>query len=657
MLTCRNCNQQLPDGARFCYNCGAKIEAVCASCGSVLAPGMKFCMMCGAPVNPAASVTSAPVSVPSAPSVSSDIGIDFSAPAPTAPARPAPKVFKPGEPFFKKWIAEHKDWADSHCIEWVSKFYNDYAVAVKWRGNNQTPSYTLIRGEQTPEDLGSSEFLFSADCSCNMPQKNIYSYESSRFKNGSKYFAYDIFYHSNIENDELFKDINFLKAFGGKEFDAAKAVKGLHFCGVFAYDGTWLYSKNSILNSAIYFTHARYIPFGDYIAKYNIKGKIPQKGFFPYNIVKPETGEVIAHDVALPYSDTNNNFLQDNGNWMFYFIPYNDKITNFNGAFEDEYSEDHLNDGAKRFVKILLTESGEIVPCDNLYRVQGIDGYGVIILQDPVTSDFTLINRLGIRINFSHPQHNRKYNCFTRDSIGRKTYIVLNFEEDEDESFAEVFKENEFGLLNGEKPQVDYVCTINMFDWWDYPVEYNGRSYAAYVDNKQSVCVIDEDFKQIIHIANASEPHLFTSEGILYCSYKKSDNVTEWIYVNNLNTNKVIAKLPLSEVGYNKINKIITVNGNCILKASYDGVYYTARIMLKGVDELAKSSFSGFLEEGKELAGDSDYAMLLEKLKRLPKSYGVYYNDDWREKGYFLVDFNTGDAEKITKDELISRFG
>src|SRR4051812_34023920 len=49
MTRCGSCGTDLPDAAKFCFNCGQGLTAdTCASCGAELAPGARFCMSCGA---------------------------------------------------------------------------------------------------------------------------------------------------------------------------------------------------------------------------------------------------------------------------------------------------------------------------------------------------------------------------------------------------------------------------------------------------------------------------------------------------------------------------------------------------------------------------------------------------------------------------------
>lgn len=49
MAQCRGCATQLPDGARFCLECGRPVVAQCAGCDAPLPPQAKFCMECGTP--------------------------------------------------------------------------------------------------------------------------------------------------------------------------------------------------------------------------------------------------------------------------------------------------------------------------------------------------------------------------------------------------------------------------------------------------------------------------------------------------------------------------------------------------------------------------------------------------------------------------------
>ena len=49
-LVCSKCNSTLPQGAKFCMNCGEKVapkEVYCQECGAVMPADAQFCMNCG----------------------------------------------------------------------------------------------------------------------------------------------------------------------------------------------------------------------------------------------------------------------------------------------------------------------------------------------------------------------------------------------------------------------------------------------------------------------------------------------------------------------------------------------------------------------------------------------------------------------------------
>jgi hypothetical protein len=46
-MKCPKCQTNLPDGAKFCKECGQKIEKACPECGKSVPPDSKFCLECG----------------------------------------------------------------------------------------------------------------------------------------------------------------------------------------------------------------------------------------------------------------------------------------------------------------------------------------------------------------------------------------------------------------------------------------------------------------------------------------------------------------------------------------------------------------------------------------------------------------------------------
>jgi class 3 adenylate cyclase/tetratricopeptide (TPR) repeat protein len=49
-MRCPACHTEQRPAARFCEQCGARLDAACASCGAAITPGAKFCGACGTPV-------------------------------------------------------------------------------------------------------------------------------------------------------------------------------------------------------------------------------------------------------------------------------------------------------------------------------------------------------------------------------------------------------------------------------------------------------------------------------------------------------------------------------------------------------------------------------------------------------------------------------
>jgi class 3 adenylate cyclase len=47
-VNCPRCQAENDAGARFCEDCGARLEAACPNCGTPVTPGKKFCRSCGA---------------------------------------------------------------------------------------------------------------------------------------------------------------------------------------------------------------------------------------------------------------------------------------------------------------------------------------------------------------------------------------------------------------------------------------------------------------------------------------------------------------------------------------------------------------------------------------------------------------------------------
>ena len=49
-MECPRCHARNRPDAKFCEECGARMEAVCPSCGQLVGTGKNFCRSCGAPL-------------------------------------------------------------------------------------------------------------------------------------------------------------------------------------------------------------------------------------------------------------------------------------------------------------------------------------------------------------------------------------------------------------------------------------------------------------------------------------------------------------------------------------------------------------------------------------------------------------------------------
>lgn len=69
-MRCPNCGAQVPDGEKFCPQCGVPVDAVqrCPHCGAAVLPGEQFCGECGRPIEVAVPPTPPTVSAPPTPS-------------------------------------------------------------------------------------------------------------------------------------------------------------------------------------------------------------------------------------------------------------------------------------------------------------------------------------------------------------------------------------------------------------------------------------------------------------------------------------------------------------------------------------------------------------------------------------------------------------
>jgi class 3 adenylate cyclase len=61
-MICPKCQSDLPNGAKFCHECGQITELACPKCATIIPPDSKFCLQCGHPLS-----TLSPTAQPSSP--------------------------------------------------------------------------------------------------------------------------------------------------------------------------------------------------------------------------------------------------------------------------------------------------------------------------------------------------------------------------------------------------------------------------------------------------------------------------------------------------------------------------------------------------------------------------------------------------------------
>lgn len=180
-MLCRNCDKTLPANSAFCPYCGAKQESspICPKCGSPVLDGALFCLKCGTYIAEEKNTN--------------EMGLDFGQ--------------NGKEPFYKKWIAEHKQLAETKRITWISEFRGGYAVAVDDNAPGREIRPFLVRGENaaqvvcymswTGANLANGVIERSGDC----------------FRNGTRYLSFILFKSNSMISQGEYRTI--LTAFTG----------------------------------------------------------------------------------------------------------------------------------------------------------------------------------------------------------------------------------------------------------------------------------------------------------------------------------------------------------------------------------------------------------------------------------------------------------
>ena len=72
-MECPSCKADVPDGSKFCNDCGAAVPFRCVACGAQNRAGSKFCSECGASLAAptAGSLAAAPTAASAQPPIPS----------------------------------------------------------------------------------------------------------------------------------------------------------------------------------------------------------------------------------------------------------------------------------------------------------------------------------------------------------------------------------------------------------------------------------------------------------------------------------------------------------------------------------------------------------------------------------------------------------
>lgn len=200
-MICRNCKKPLPNNSVFCLYCGEKQEVrkVCPKCGTDVVAMAEYCPSCGSRVTLPDNRTSAA----NRPAGTKDSM--FSVPDNTA------------EPFYKKWIAEHRQLAENKRITWISEFKGGYAVAIDDRAPGRELRPFLVRGENTAETV-----CYMSWTGANLSNGVLPAGEDC-FRNGTRYLSFILFKSNSMVSPTEY--VNILRAFTG--ITQAYATSGL----------------------------------------------------------------------------------------------------------------------------------------------------------------------------------------------------------------------------------------------------------------------------------------------------------------------------------------------------------------------------------------------------------------------------------------------
>jgi class 3 adenylate cyclase/tetratricopeptide (TPR) repeat protein len=148
-VRCGKCGFDVPAGAKFCGECGNRLQVLCSGCGAEVLPNFKFCGECGTPVAGAVAARPQPTLPPPAPPVAPAGRVVTSGAAPVAPLpgsaveselRLVTVLFADMQgftPLSERHLPEEVTDVVNRCLEAMSKAVEQYGGRVdKYAGDN-----------------------------------------------------------------------------------------------------------------------------------------------------------------------------------------------------------------------------------------------------------------------------------------------------------------------------------------------------------------------------------------------------------------------------------------------------------------------------------------------------------------------------------------
>ena len=180
-MLCRNCHKELPANSSFCSFCGAKQDIIrsCPKCGARVLNGALFCLKCGTHIDEEKGEETL-----------------FS-----------PAAENTGEPFYRKWIAEHRQLAETKRITWISEFRGNYAIAIDDSAPGRELRPFLVRGVNSAETV-----CYMNWCGANLAN-GVIPKNGDCFSNGTRFLSFILFRSNSMVAQSEYRNI--LQAFTG----------------------------------------------------------------------------------------------------------------------------------------------------------------------------------------------------------------------------------------------------------------------------------------------------------------------------------------------------------------------------------------------------------------------------------------------------------